>query len=134
MLALLGMGARLKRIAPNRAGPMSMSISCADSANIAMLAERLWRAQLQPDPARPDAGRLRPEPAPEVAPCPLRHHHLEPAGGVVDRELAGDKPEIINIAPMGVDLEQIRRQQHPGAPGGGGPPLQPRAAERRQGP
>ena len=120
MLALLGMGARLKRIAREQGWNHVHVHSHADSANIAMLAQRLGGPSYSltlHGPTLDDNGPNQRQ--------KWRHARFATVisrllAGVVDRELAGDTPEIINIAPMGVDLDQIRRRApwQPPAPGG----------------
>ena len=119
MLALLGMGARLKRIAREQGWHHVHVHSCADSANIAMFAERLGGPGYSLTLHGPTLEGYGPN-----QPQKWRHARFATIisrllAGVVDRELAGSKPRIINIAPMGVDLDQIRRAApwQPPAPG-----------------
>ena len=119
MLALLGMGARLKRIAREQGWRHVHVHSCADSANIAMFAERLGGPGYSLTLHGPTLEGYGPN-----QPQKWRHARFATIisrllAGVVDRELAGSKPRIINIAPMGVDLDQIRRAApwQPPAPG-----------------
>lgn len=119
MLALLGMGARLKRIAREQSWRHVHVHSCADSANIAMFAERLGGPSYSLTLHGPTLEGYGPN-----QPQKWRHARFATIisrllAGVVDRELAGSRPDIINIAPMGVDLDQIRRGApwQPPAPG-----------------
>ena len=119
MLALLGMGARLKRIAREQGWRHVHVHSCADSANIAMLSERLGGPSYSLTLHGPTLEGYGPNQKQKWRHARFAVIISNLLAGVVDRELAGNKPEIINIAPMGVDLDQIRRQQpfRPPAPG-----------------
>ena len=120
MLALLGMGARLKRIAREQGWNHVHVHSCADSANIAMLAERLGGPSYSLTLHGPTLEGYGPNQRQKWRHARFATIISRLLAGVVDRELAGDAPEIINIAPMGVDLEQIKRSTpwRPPAPGG----------------
>lgn len=109
MLALLAMGARLKHIAREQGWHHVHVHSCADSANIAMFAERLGGPSYSLTLHGPTLEGYGPN-----QPQKWRHARFATIisrllSGVVDRELAGSKPDVINIAPMGVDLQQIKR-------------------------
>lgn len=119
MLALLGMGARLKRIAREQGWRHVHVHSCADSANIAMLAERLGGPSYSLTLHGPTLEGYGPNQRQKWRHARFATIISHLLAGVVDRELAGDAPEIINIAPMGVDLAQIRRcaPWQPPAPG-----------------
>ncbi|KGJ04577.1 Glycosyltransferase involved in cell wall bisynthesis [Paracoccus halophilus] len=109
MLGLLAMGARLKRIARENGWSHIHVHSCADSANIAMFAERLGGPGYSLTLHGPTLEGYGPN-----QPQKWRHARFATIisrllAGVVERELAGSRPDIINIAPMGVDLDQIRR-------------------------
>lgn len=99
MLALLGMGARLKRIAREQGLSHVHVHSCADSANIAMLAERLGGPGYSLTLHGPTLEGYGPNQR-QVAPCAFATIISRLLAGVVNRELAGDAPDIINIAPM----------------------------------
>ena len=119
MLALLGMGARLKRIAREQGWNHVHVHSCADSANIAMLAERLGGPSYSLTLHGPTLEGYGPNQRQKWRHARFATIISRLLAGVVNRELAGDAPDIINIAPMGVDLDQIRRRApwQPPAPG-----------------
>ena len=119
MLGLLAMGARLKHIARQQGWGHIHVHSCADSANIAMLAERLGGPSYSltlHGPTLEGYGPNQHQKWRHARFATVISHLLE---GVVARELAGSTPEVINVAPMGVDLDQIRRRApwHPPGPG-----------------
>lgn len=120
MLAMIGVAARLKRIARAEGWDHIHVHSCAESANIAMLAQRLGGPSYSLTLHGPTLEGYGPN-----QPQKWRHARFATIisrllAGVVDRELAGSKPAVINIAPMGVDLDQIRRSTpwQPPVPGG----------------
>lgn len=119
MLALLGMGARLKRIAREQGWSHVHVHSCADSANIAMFAERLGGPSYSLTLHGPTLEGYGPNQREKWRHARFATIISRLLAGVVDRELAGDIPAVINIAPMGVDLDQIRRDRpwQPPAPG-----------------
>lgn len=127
MLALLGMGARLKRIAREQGLSHVHVHSCADSANIAMLAERLGGPSYSltlHGPTLEGYEQMLEGYGPNQR-QKWRHARFATIisrllADVVDRELAQDAPAIINIAPMGVDLDKISRHApwQPPAPDG----------------
>lgn len=119
MLALLGMGARLKRIAREQGWNHVHVHSCADSANIAMLAERLGGPSYSLTLHGPTLEGYGPNQKQKWRHARFATIISNLLAGVVDRELAGNTPEVINIAPMGVDLDQIKRSApwQPPAPG-----------------
>lgn len=119
MLAMIGMGARLKRIARQQGWNHVHVHSVAESANIAMLAQRLGGPSYSVTLHGPTLEGYGPNQKQKWRYAKFATIISQLLSGVVDRELAGFKPAVINIAPMGVDLEQIRRSKawQPPAPG-----------------
>ena len=120
MLAMIGVAARLKRIARREGWDHIHVHSCAESANIAMLAERLGGPSYSLTLHGPTLEGYGPNQRQKWRHARFATIISRLLSGVVDRELAGSKPEVINIAPMGVDLDQIRRSApwQPPEPGG----------------
>lgn len=119
MLAMLAMAARLKRIAREGGWSHVHVHSCADSANIAMLAERLGGPSYSLTLHGPTLEGYGPNQR-----AKWRHARFATVisrllAGVVEERLAGSTPPVVNIAPMGVDLDRIRRSTpwQPPAPG-----------------
>ncbi|WP_333684732.1 exopolysaccharide biosynthesis GT4 family glycosyltransferase EpsE [Pontibaca methylaminivorans] len=121
MLGLLLMGARLKRIARQQGWNHVHTHSCADSLNIAMLAERLggpgYSLTLHGPTLEGYGVNQRQK---------WRHARFATIISRVlmreaERHIGADLPPVINLAPMGVDLDQIRRSAPWQAPEATGP-------------
>ncbi len=119
MLALLAMGARLKRIARQQGWGHVHVHSCADSANIAMFAERLGGPSYSLTLHGPTLEGYGPNQRQKWRHARFATIISQLLAGVAEREIGADRPAVINVAPMGVDLDQIRRQApwQPPAPG-----------------
>lgn len=119
MLALLAMGARLKRIARQQDWNHIHVHSCADSANIAMFAERLGGPGYSLTLHGPTLEGYGPNQRQKWRHARFATIISQLLTQVAEREIGADRPAVINVAPMGVDLDQIRRQApwQPPAPG-----------------
>ncbi|MCJ1899079.1 MULTISPECIES: exopolysaccharide biosynthesis GT4 family glycosyltransferase EpsE [Paracoccus] len=119
MLALLAMGARLKRIARQQGWNHIHVHSCADSANIAMFAERLGGPGYSLTLHGPTLEGYGPNQWQKWRHARFATIISQLLTQVAEREIGADRPAVINVAPMGVDLDQIRRQApwQPPAPG-----------------
>ncbi|WGR61244.1 colanic acid biosynthesis glycosyltransferase WcaL [Paracoccus ferrooxidans] len=119
MLALLAMGARLKRIARQQGWNHIHVHSCADSANIAMFAERLGGPGYSLTLHGPTLEGYGPNQRQKWRHARFATIISQLLTQVAEREIGADRPAVINVAPMGVDLDQIRRQApwQPPAPG-----------------
>ncbi|HRO15627.1 MAG TPA: colanic acid biosynthesis glycosyltransferase WcaL, partial [Paracoccus sp. (in: a-proteobacteria)] len=119
MLAMLAMAARLNRIARERGWSHVHVHSCADSANIAMLAERLGGPGYSLTLHGPTLEGYGPNQRAKWVHARFATVISRLLAGVVEERLAGSTPPVINIAPMGVDLDRIRRSipWQPPAPG-----------------
>ncbi|KGJ11782.1 colanic acid biosynthesis glycosyltransferase WcaL [Paracoccus versutus] len=119
MLALLAMGARLKRIARQQGWNHIHVHSCADSANIAMFAERLGGPGYSLTLHGPTLEGYGPNQRQKWRHARFATIISQLLTRVAEREIGADRPAVINVAPMGVDLDQIRRQApwQPPAPG-----------------
>ncbi len=119
MLALLGMGARLKRIAREQGWNHVHVHSHADSANIAMLAERLGGPSYSLTLHGPTLEGYGPNQRQKWRHARFATIISRLLTGVARRDIGPDLPAVVNIAPMGVDLSQIRRAApwQPPAPG-----------------
>lgn len=119
MLGLLAMAARLKHIARQRGWDHVHVHSCADCANIAMLAERLGGPGYSLTLHGPTLEGYGPNQRQK-----WRHARF---GTVISQlltriartEIGDDLPAVLKLAPMGVDLSQISRAApwQPPAPG-----------------
>ncbi|QRZ12586.1 glycosyltransferase family 4 protein [Paracoccus methylovorus] len=119
MLGLLAMGARLKRIARQQEWDHIHVHSCADSANIAMLAERLGGPGYSLTLHGPTLEGYGPNQRQKWRHARFATIISQLLTQVAEREIGDDRPAVVNIAPMGVDLDQIKRQTpwQPPAPG-----------------
>ncbi|SIQ31720.1 Glycosyltransferase involved in cell wall bisynthesis [Paracoccus thiocyanatus] len=119
MLALLAMGARLKRIARQQGWDHIHVHSCADSANIAMFAERLGGPSYSLTLHGPTLEGYGPNQRQKWRHARFATIISQLLARVAEREIGADRPAVVNVAPMGVDLDQIRRQTpwQPPAPG-----------------
>lgn len=119
MLALLAMGARLKRIARQQGWNHVHVHSCADSANIAMFAERLGGPGYSLTLHGPTLEGYGPNQRQKWRHARFATIISQLLTRVAEREIGTDRPAVINVAPMGVDLDQIRRRTpwQPPAPG-----------------
>ncbi|WP_199260018.1 exopolysaccharide biosynthesis GT4 family glycosyltransferase EpsE [Paracoccus binzhouensis] len=119
MLALLAMGARLKRIARQQGWNHVHVHSCADSANIAMFAERLGGPGYSLTLHGPTLEGYGPNQRQKWRHARFATIISQLLTQVAEREIGADRPAVINVAPMGVDLDQIRRRTpwQPPAPG-----------------
>jgi len=119
MLGLLAMAARLKMIARERGWDHVHVHSCADSANIAMLAQRLGGPSYSLTLHGPTLEGYGPNQRQKWRHARFATIISRLLAGVATREIGPDLPAVVNIAPMGVDLSQIRRSHpwHPPAPG-----------------
>ena len=120
MLGLLAMGARLKRIGREQGWNHVHVHSCADSLNIAMLAQRLGGPSYSLTLHGPTLEGYGPNQRQKWRHARFATIISRLLTGVARREIAQDLPAVINLAPMGVDLSQIRRSApwQPPAPGG----------------
>ena len=109
MLGLLVMGGRLKRIARRQGWGHVHVHSCADSANVAMFAERLGGPGYSLTLHGPTLDVYGPNQRQKWRHARFATIISRLLAGVVERELAGDIPPVVLIAPMGVDLDRIRR-------------------------
>jgi len=119
MLALVAMGARLKRIAREEGWDHIHVHSCADSANVAMLAQRLGGPGYSLTLHGPTLEGYGPNQRQKWRHARFATIISRLLTGVAEREIGPDLPPVVNIAPMGVDLDQIRRSTpwQPPAPG-----------------
>ncbi|MDQ7777515.1 exopolysaccharide biosynthesis GT4 family glycosyltransferase EpsE [Paracoccus aminovorans] len=119
MLALLAMGARLKRIAREQGWRHVHVHSCADSLNIAMFAERLGGPSYSLTLHGPTLEGYGPNQRQKWRHARFATIISRLLMGVAQRDIGPDLPAVVNIAPMGVDLSQIRRAApwQPPAPG-----------------
>lgn len=122
MLALLAMGARLKRIAREQGWTHVHVHSCADSLNIAMLAERLGGPSYSLTLHGPTLEGYGPNQRQKWRHARFATIISRLLTGVAQREIGPDLPAVVNLAPMGVDLAQIRRAA-PWQPPAAGAPL-----------
>lgn len=109
MLGLLLMGARLKRIAREQGWHHVHVHSCADSLNIAMLAERLGGPSYSltlHGPTLEGYGVNQRQKWRHARFATIISRLLTQ---VAQDRIGPDLPAVINLAPMGVDLSQIRR-------------------------
>ena len=119
LLALMAMGARLKRMAREGGWTHVHVHSCADSANIAMFAERLGGPSYSLTLHGPTLEGYGPNQRQKWRHARFGTIISRLLMGVAQREIGPDLPAVVNIAPMGVDLAQIRRTApwQPPAPG-----------------
>lgn len=119
MLALLAMGARLKRIAREQGWDHVHVHSCADSLNIAMFAQRLGGPSYSLTLHGPTLDGYGPNQRQKWRYARFATIISRLLTGVAQRDIGPDLPEVVNIAPMGVDLSQIQRSTpwQPPAPG-----------------
>ncbi|CAM3040363.1 Glycosyl transferases group 1 [Paracoccus aminovorans] len=119
LLALLAMGAQLKRIAREGGWTHVHVHSCADSANIAMFAERLGGPGYSLTLHGPTLDGYGPNQRQKWRHARFATIISRLLMGVAQRDIGDDLPPVVNIAPMGVDLAQIRRSTpwQPPAPG-----------------
>lgn len=119
MLALLAMGARLKRIAREQGWNHVHVHSCADSLNIAMLAERLGGPSYSLTLHGPTLEGYGPNQRQKWRHARFATIISRLLTEVARRDIGPDLPKVVNIAPMGVDLSHIRRTTpwQPPAPG-----------------
>jgi len=119
MLGLLAMGARLKRMARDQGWDHIHVHSCADSANVAMLAERLGGPSYSLTLHGPTLDGYGPNQRQKWRHARFATIISRLLEGVARREIGDDLPPVIRVAPMGVDLSQIRRSApwQPPAPG-----------------
>lgn len=119
LLALLAMGAQLKRIAREGGWTHVHVHSCADSANIAMFAERLGGPGYSLTLHGPTLDGYGPNQRQKWRHARFATIISRLLMGVAQRDIGSDLPPVVNIAPMGVDLTQIRRSTpwQPPAPG-----------------
>ncbi|WP_323716913.1 exopolysaccharide biosynthesis GT4 family glycosyltransferase EpsE [Paracoccus aminovorans] len=119
LLALLAMGAQLKRIAREGGWTHVHVHSCADSANIAMFAERLGGPGYSLTLHGPTLDGYGPNQRQKWRHARFATIISRLLMGVAQRDIGSDLPPVVNIAPMGVDLAQIRRSApwQPPAPG-----------------
>lgn len=110
MLGLLLMGARLKRIAREQGWRHVHVHSCADSLNIAMLAERLGGPSYSLTLHGPTLEGYGVNQRQKWRYARFATIISRLLTGVANDRLAGDLPAVINVAPMGVDLSQIKRR------------------------
>ena len=110
MLALLAMGARLKRIARQQGWNHIHVHSCADSANIAMFAERLGGPGYSLTLHGPTLEGYGPNQRQKWRHARFAIVISRLLAQVAEREIGPDRPALVHIAPMGVDLDRIRRQ------------------------
>lgn len=120
MLGLLAMGARLKRIAREQGWNHVHVHSCADSLNIAMFAQRLGGPSYSLTLHGPTLEGYGPNQRQKWRHARFATIISRLLTGVARRDIGPDLPAVVNIAPMGVDLSQIRRAApwQPPAPGG----------------
>lgn len=120
MLALLGMGARLKRIAREQGWSHIHVHSCADSANIAMFAERLGGPGYSLTLHGPTLEGYGPNQRQKWRHARFVTIISQLLARVAEHDIGADRPSTILIAPMGVNLDQIKRRRpwQPPAPGG----------------
>lgn len=121
MLGLLAMGARLKRIAREQGWNHVHVHSCADSLNIAMLAQRMGGPSYSLTLHGPTLEGYGPNQRQKWRHARFATIISRLLTGVAQREIAGDLPPVVNLAPMGVDLSQIKRQAPWQPPVSGGP-------------
>ncbi|UXU75164.1 MULTISPECIES: exopolysaccharide biosynthesis GT4 family glycosyltransferase EpsE [unclassified Paracoccus (in: a-proteobacteria)] len=119
MLALLAMGARLAGIARDRGWTHVHVHSCADSANIAMFAQRLGGPSYSLTLHGPTLDGYGPNQRQKWRHARFATIISRLLLGVAQREIGPDLPPVVLVAPMGVDLAQIRRAApwQPPAPG-----------------
>ncbi|WP_347267100.1 exopolysaccharide biosynthesis GT4 family glycosyltransferase EpsE [Paracoccus sp. (in: a-proteobacteria)] len=122
MLGLLAMGARLRRIARAQGWQHIHVHSCADSANIAMLCERLGGPGYSLTLHGPTLDGYGPNQRQKWRHARFVTIISRLLEGVAAREIGADRPAVVNVAPMGVDLDQIRRAR-PWQPPAAGAPL-----------
>ncbi|MFT4014728.1 MAG: hypothetical protein QM682_15305 [Paracoccus sp. (in: a-proteobacteria)] len=120
ILGLLAMGARLKRIARKEGWGHIHVHSCADSLNIAMLAERLGGPSYSltlHGPTLEGYGVNQRQKWRHARFATIISRLLT---SLARREIGDDLPGFVNLAPMGVELSQIRRASpwQPPQPGG----------------
>ena len=120
MLGLLLMGARLKRIAREQGWNHVHVHSCADSLNIAMLAERLGGPSYSLTLHGPTLEGYGPNQRQKWRHAKFATIISRLLTRVAQQQIGSDLPGFVNLAPMGVDLSQIRRSApwQPPAPGG----------------
>lgn len=120
MLAFVAMAARLKRIAREQGWNHVHVHSCADSANIAMLAQRLGGPSYSLTLHGPTLEGYGPNQRQKWRHARFATIISQLLLGVAQRDIGSDLPAVVSVAPMGVDLTQIRRRTpwQPPAPGG----------------
>jgi colanic acid/amylovoran biosynthesis glycosyltransferase len=109
MLALLAMGARLKQIAREQGWTPLHVHSCADSLNIAMFAQRLGGPGYSLTLHGPTLAGYGPNQRQKWRHARFATIISRLLQAVAQREIGPDLPTVVNVAPMGVDLSQIRR-------------------------
>ncbi|SMO32540.1 exopolysaccharide biosynthesis GT4 family glycosyltransferase EpsE [Paracoccus laeviglucosivorans] len=121
MLGLLLMGARLKRIAREQGWHHVHVHSCADSLNIAMLAERLGGPSYSLTLHGPTLEGYGPNQRQKWRHARFATIISRLLTRVAQQEIGTDLPGFVNLAPMGVDLSQIKRSTPWQPPAAGGP-------------